>query len=58
MTALDALVQSLQRALDLSVTTGTISLCLHEGRLQSVKTETYQRVTVDTPVRTGAILSR
>lgn len=39
------LVAELQTALGLRVVSGTISLNMNESKLQSVKTETYQRVT-------------
>lgn len=45
MTPIQKLVDDLQAALSLQVVTGTISLNLNERTLQSVKTETYTRVT-------------
>ena len=44
MTDVQAVFAELQRVLGLSLTCGSITLNVNESKLQSVKTETYQRV--------------
>lgn len=44
MSDVQVLVSQLQEALGLSVICGSITLNLNESRLQSVKTETHQRI--------------
>jgi hypothetical protein len=44
VTDLHQIVALLQAALGVHISAGTISLNLNDGRLCSVKTETYQRI--------------
>jgi len=44
VTDVQAVFAELQRVLGLSLTCGSITLNVNESKLQSVKTETYQRV--------------
>jgi hypothetical protein len=43
------LIDDLQRLLQLSITTGQITLNLREGRLESWETRTFARLKRDTP---------
>lgn len=45
-----AIVVQLQTALGTQIVAGTIVLNLNEGRLASVKTETYKRIDTDKPL--------
>lgn len=49
-TDIGELVAALQHALGLRVTCGSITLNLNESELQSVKTETFQRVAAVKPL--------
>lgn len=52
MTEIQRIVADLQRALDIRVVTGVISLNLHESELRNVKIEMHQTVVKRNPLTT------